>query len=87
MQRTYLALAGGALVATAAAGAVAGFGLTPRGQAGELFEAGPVDPGRYAVLGRPLGNGEWTLLVLAQGLSTSAVASGSSAPTAWWTPA
>ena len=66
MQRTYLALAGGALVATAAAGAVAGFGLTPRGQAGELFEAGPVDPGRYAVLGRPLGNGEWTLLVLEQ---------------------
>ena len=66
MQRTYLALAGGALVATAVAGAVPGFGLTPRGQAGELFEARPVDPGRYAVLGRPLGNGEWTLLVLEQ---------------------
>ena len=64
MQRTYLALAGAALVATA--GAVQGFGLPPRGQAGEIFEARPVDPGRYAVLGRPLGNGEWTLLVLEQ---------------------
>jgi len=66
MQRTYLALAGAALVATAVAGAVPGFGLMPRGQAGELFEARAVDPGRYAVLGRPLGNGEWTLLVLEQ---------------------
>lgn len=66
MQRTYLALAGSALVATAVAGAVPGSGLTPRGQAGELFEARPVDAGRYAVLGRPLGNGEWTLLVLEQ---------------------
>lgn len=66
MQRTYLALAGGALVATAVAGAIPDHGLTPRGQARELFEAGPVDPGRYAVLGRPLGNGEWTLLVLEQ---------------------
>jgi len=66
MQRTYLALAGAALVATAVAGAVPGFGLIPLGQARELFEARPVDPGRYAVLGRPLGNGEWTLLVLEQ---------------------
>jgi hypothetical protein len=65
MQRTYLALAG-ALVTPALALAVLGSDLTPRGQAGELFEARPVDPSRYAVLGRPLGNGEWTLLVLEQ---------------------
>jgi hypothetical protein len=64
MQRSYLALAAGALVA--AAWAVPGSGLTFRGVAGELFEAEPVDAGRYAVLGRPLGNGEWTLLVLEQ---------------------
>jgi hypothetical protein len=66
MQRTYLALAGAALMGTAVAMAAPGSGLTPKGQARELFEAGPVDPGRYAVLGRPLGNGEWTLLVLEQ---------------------
>jgi hypothetical protein len=66
MPRTYLALAGAALVASAAAMAVPGSGLMHQGQAGELFEARPVDPDRYAVLGRPLGNGEWTLLVLEQ---------------------
>jgi hypothetical protein len=66
MQRTYLALAGAALMGTAVTMAAPGSGLTPKGQARELFEAGPVDPGRYAVLGRPLGNGEWTLLVLEQ---------------------
>ena len=66
MQRTYLALAGAALMGIAVAMAAPGSGLTPKGQARELFEAGPVDPGRYAVLGRPLGNGEWTLLVLEQ---------------------
>jgi len=66
MQRTYLALAGAALVGSAVAMAILGSGLTPQGQAGELFEARPVDPDRYAVLGRPLGNGEWTLLVLEQ---------------------
>lgn len=43
-----------------------GAALIPGGRAGELFEARPVDPERYAVLGRPLGNGEWTLLVLEQ---------------------
>ena len=66
MPRTYLPLAGAALVASAAAMAVPGSGLMHQGQAGELFEARPVDPDRYAVLGRPLGNGEWTLLVLEQ---------------------
>ena len=66
MQRTYLALAGATLMGTAMAMALPGSGLTPKGQAGELFEARPVDPDRYAVLGRPLGNGEWTLLVLEQ---------------------
>jgi len=66
MQRTYLALAGATLMGTAVAMAVPGSGLTPKGQARDLFEAGAVDPDRYAVLGRPLGNGEWTLLVLEQ---------------------
>jgi hypothetical protein len=69
MQRTYLALASLTMAASLLA-----ISPTPRGQAegrdgvrsGDFFGARPVDSGRYAVLGRPLGQGEWTLLVLEQ---------------------
>jgi hypothetical protein len=69
MQRTYLALASLTMAASLLA-----ISPTHRGQAegrdgvrsGDLFGARPVDSGRYAVLGRPLGQGEWTLLVLEQ---------------------
>ena len=61
-----LSLGGAGL--TAALLALGGLGppQIPGSRAGDLFEARPVDPERYAVLGRPLGNGEWTLLVLEQ---------------------
>ncbi|MCP9899616.1 DUF3747 domain-containing protein [Cyanobium sp. Cruz CV13-4-11] len=61
MQRTYLALAGLAL---------AGAGLSmvqPRlAMAAGLFQTTEVDADRFAVLARPVGNSEWTLLVLEQ---------------------
>jgi hypothetical protein len=73
MQRTYLALASLCLAGAGATAAVLGLATAQpaaRAQAWEprqsLFEAQSVDPRRYAVLGRPLGNGEWTLLVLEQ---------------------
>jgi hypothetical protein len=73
MQRTYLALASLVLAGTSVTAAVLGLGPSPqraeaqaRGGRESLFEAQPVDAERYAVLGRSLGNGEWTLLVLEQ---------------------
>ena len=64
MQRTYLASAGltVALVAT---------GLVPRaplpaGEAAPLFGSAPLDAERFAVLARPVGQDDWTLLVLEQ---------------------
>lgn len=61
MQRTYLALAGLAL---------AGAGLPmvqPRlATAAGLFQSTEVDPERFAVLARPVGDNDWTLLVLEQ---------------------
>jgi hypothetical protein len=61
MQRTYLALAGLAL---------AGAGLPmvqPRlAMATGLFQSTEVDPQRFAVLARPVGDNDWTLLVLEQ---------------------
>ncbi len=61
MQRTYLALAGLAL---------AGAGLPmiqPRlAMASGLFQSADVDAGRFAVLARPVGDNDWTLLVLEQ---------------------
>lgn len=73
MQRTYLALAGFGLASAATLAAAVGVvPAPPRAWAQawaprpSLFEGQPVDPRRYAVLGRPLGNGEWNLLVLEQ---------------------
>ncbi len=61
MQRTYLALAGLAL---------AGAGLPmlqPRlVMAAGLFQSADVDAERFAVLARPVGDNDWTLLVLEQ---------------------
>lgn len=61
MQRTYLALAGLAL---------AGAGLPmlqPRlAMAAGLFQSTDVDAERFAVLARPVGDNDWTLLVLEQ---------------------
>lgn len=61
MKRTYLALAGLAL---------AGAGLSmvqPRlAMAAGLFQSSAVDADRFAVLARPVGDNEWTLLVLEQ---------------------
>jgi hypothetical protein len=73
MQRTYLALAGAGLIGAAALAAGVGLISAPSRAWAQswaprptLFDAQPVDPRRYAVLGRPLGNGEWNLLVLEQ---------------------
>jgi len=51
-----LALGGSALVAA----------LAPWGRAAGLFEARPVQADRFAVLARPVGRDDWTLLVLEQ---------------------
>lgn len=61
MKRTHLALAGLTVAA------VAGSALAPDlGRAAGLFSAQPVDPSRFAVLAKPVGSGEWNLLVLEQ---------------------
>jgi hypothetical protein len=61
MQRTYLALAGLAL---------AGAGLPlikpPLAGAEALFQSADVEAERFAVLARPVGDDDWTLLVLEQ---------------------
>ena len=61
MRRTYFLLAGLALAgaaSTAAAPALV--------QAAGLFDSRPLDSGRFAVLARAVGDGEWNLLVLEQ---------------------
>jgi hypothetical protein len=64
MQRTYLASASLAM-------ALVAMGLAPRGpmpaaDAAPLFGSAPLDGGRFAVLARPVGQADWTLLVLEQ---------------------
>jgi hypothetical protein len=61
MQRTYLALAGLAL-------AGAGLPLVQPGlaMAAGLFQSTDVDAERFAVLAKPVGDSDWTLLVLEQ---------------------
>jgi hypothetical protein len=71
MQRNYLgnrrlrgALALPAALALLGAGSLAGY--APWGRAAALFGAQPVDESRFAVLARPVGVEDWTLLVLEQ---------------------
>jgi hypothetical protein len=61
MKRTYLALSGLLL-----AGSALPATLPSLAQAAGLFASRPVDPSRFAVLARPVGEGDWNLLVLEQ---------------------
>jgi len=61
MKRTYLALAGLALAGSTLAGA---FPLLARAAA--LFATEPLDPSRFSVLARPVGDSDWNLVVLEQ---------------------
>jgi hypothetical protein len=58
------ALALPAALALLGAGSLAGY--APWGRAAALFDAQPVDASRFAVLARPVGVEDWTLLVLEQ---------------------
>ena len=60
MKRTYLALSGLLLAGSALPAAL------PLAEAAGLFGSRPVDPSRFAVLARPVGEGDWNLLVLEQ---------------------
>ncbi len=61
MQRTYLALVGLGLSATTFHGAVA-----PLARAEGVFSSQPIDASRFAVLGKPVGEADWSLVVLEQ---------------------
>ena len=61
MQRTYLPWLG--LTALAAGASVS---LLPQVRAGDLFTSQPLDNSRFAVLAKPVGRSDWTLLVLEQ---------------------
>ncbi len=61
MQRTYLPWLG--LTALAAGASVS---LLPQVLAGDLFSSQPLDNSRFAVLAKPVGRSDWTLLVLEQ---------------------
>jgi hypothetical protein len=61
MKRTYLPW-----LALAAAGASAGLSLHGKALATSLFSSRPLDASRFAVLGKPVGNNDWNLLVLEQ---------------------
>ncbi|NQV11430.1 MAG: DUF3747 domain-containing protein [Cyanobacteria bacterium] len=61
MKRTYLALAAMALGAAVLQGP-----SLPPAQAVGLFDSRPVDASRFAVLARPVGRSDWSLLVLEQ---------------------
>ena len=64
MQRTYLASAG--LTMALVAMGLAARAPLPAADAAPLFGSAPLDGGRFAVLARPLGQADWTLLVLEQ---------------------
>jgi len=60
MKRTYLASLGLFLAGVTAAA------LQPQALAAGLFSSQPLDGARFAVLGKPVGRTDWTLLVLEQ---------------------
>jgi hypothetical protein len=60
MKRTYLASLGLSLAGVTAAA------LQPQALAAALFSSQPLDGTRFAVLGKPVGRNDWTLLVLEQ---------------------
>ena len=60
MKRTYLASLGLSLAGVTAAA------LQPQALAAGLFSSQPLDGARFAVLGKPVGRTDWTLLVLEQ---------------------
>ena len=60
MKRPYLALATFALVAGLPPGQVSGV------RANGLFNSAPVESASFAVLARPVGDDDWTLVVLEQ---------------------
>ena len=61
MQRTYRPWLGLVLAAGASL-----LPLAASGQTAGLFSSRPLDAGRFAVLGKPVGRNDWTLLVLEQ---------------------
>jgi len=61
MKRTYLALSGLLLAGSALPAA-----LPTLARAAGLFSSSPVDSSRFSVLGRPVGESDWNLLVLEQ---------------------
>jgi hypothetical protein len=63
MKRTYLPWLG---LAAAGASVSAGLTLQPHALASSVFGSRPLDASRFAVLGKPVGNNDWTLLVLEQ---------------------
>ncbi len=65
MKRTYLALTGLALACTALP-ATLPKGSLPLARANELFDSRPVDARNFAILARPVGADDWSLLVLEQ---------------------
>ncbi len=64
MQRTYLASAG--LTMALVAMGMAARAPMPAADAAPLFGSAPLDDRRFAVLARPVGQADWTLLVLEQ---------------------
>ena len=65
MQRTYRGRLHRAAAALSAAAATL-LGLSAGAGAAGLFNAQPLDQGRFAVLAKPVGQGDWSLLVLEQ---------------------
>lgn len=61
MQRTYLALAGAGLAATTLQAVT-----TPLAVAAGVFDAQPVEASRFAVLAKPVGLADWSLVLIEQ---------------------
>ncbi len=61
MQRTYLALAGAGLAAAALQAVT-----TPLAEAAGVFDSQPVEASRFAVLAKPVGFADWSLVLIEQ---------------------